>query len=82
MRGKVACCKTMIEYKPGVVKQETHLDRPATSPLLSRAERAHYRLSWEKRLARNALVLTAGRVRIKLFVVPKGFATFLGLATT
>jgi hypothetical protein len=46
---------------------------------LSRAERAHYRLSWAKRLARNACSLTAGRVTIRLFGVPKAFALSLGL---
>jgi hypothetical protein len=50
-------------------------------PLLSRAQRAHYRLSWEERLARNACALTVGRVTITLFGVPASFATFLGLPT-
>jgi hypothetical protein len=46
---------------------------------LSRAQRAHYRLSWAERLARNARPPTAGRVTIKLFGVPQVFATWLGL---
>ncbi|GHO50375.1 hypothetical protein [Ktedonospora formicarum] len=49
--------------------------------LLFRAQRAHYRLSWEGRLARNARVPTSGRVTIRLFGVPENFATSLGLAT-
>jgi hypothetical protein len=49
--------------------------------ILSRAERAHYRLSWAQRLARNARPPTAGLVRITLCGVPAGFATSLGLAT-
>jgi hypothetical protein len=57
----------------------------ATAPttvdvILSRAQRAHTRLSWEARLARNVRNTMAGQVRIKLFGVPVGFATFLGLA--
>jgi hypothetical protein len=48
---------------------------------LSRAERAHYRLSWAERLARNARSPAAGQVMIRLFGVPEGFATSLGLAT-
>jgi len=48
--------------------------------ILSRAQRAHSRLSWAERLARNARVPTASRVTIKLFGVPEGFATSLGLA--
>lgn len=49
--------------------------------LLSRAERAHYRLSWAKRLARNARPETSGQVTIRLFGIPESFAASLGLAT-
>jgi hypothetical protein len=49
--------------------------------ILSRAQRAQYRLSWQERLARNARVSTAGQVTIRLFGVPESFATSLGLAT-
>jgi hypothetical protein len=49
--------------------------------ILSRAQRAHYRLSWQERLARNARVSTSGQVTIRLFGVPESFATSLGLAT-
>jgi len=48
---------------------------------LSRAQRAHARLSWAERLARNARPLTTGRVTIRLFGIPEGFAISLGLAT-
>jgi hypothetical protein len=47
---------------------------------LSRAQRAHYRLSWDERLARNARVSTADRLTIRLFGVPEDFATSLGIA--
>ena len=55
---------------------------PTQSPpvrFLSRAERAHYRLSWAERLARNARPKTAPDVSIKLFGIPDTFATSLGL---
>jgi hypothetical protein len=56
---------------------------PPTQPplvrLISRAERAHYRLSWAERLARNARPKTAPDVSIKLFGIPDTFATTLGL---
>jgi len=52
----------------------------SASPL-SRAQRAHSRLDWSKRLARNARVSTASQVTIRLFGIPEGFATSLGLAT-
>lgn len=54
---------------------------PEQPLLLSRAERAHYRLDWQARLVRNARVSTSGQVTIRLFGVPERFATSLGLAT-
>src|SRR5205085_7102241 len=42
--------------------------------ILSRAQRAHSRLSWAERLARNARDPTADRVTIKLFGIPERFA--------
>jgi hypothetical protein len=47
---------------------------------VSRAQRAHYRLSWAERLARNARAPTAGRITIRLFGVPESFVTSLGEA--
>ncbi len=54
---------------------------PVADLILSRAQRAHSRLSWAERLARNARVSTAGQVTIRLFGVPAAFAASLGLAT-
>jgi hypothetical protein len=52
------------------------------SPLpLSRASRAHSRLSWAERLARNARTETSHQVTIQLFGVPEVFATSLGMTT-
>jgi hypothetical protein len=45
---------------------------------LSRAERAHYRLTWAQRLARNARPETDGQVTVRLFGVPEHVATSLG----
>jgi hypothetical protein len=54
---------------------------PTVTPApLSRAERAHYRLCWAERLARNARPPTASPVMIRLCGVPESFATSLGLA--
>jgi hypothetical protein len=54
---------------------------PATADvILSRAQRAHTRLSWEARLARNARSYAAGQITIKVFGVPSPFAAWLGLA--
>ncbi len=54
---------------------------PAEDVILSRAQRAHSRLSWQERLARNVRPPTACQVTIKLFGVPTTFAASLGLAT-
>ncbi len=51
--------------------------KPAPVPL-SRAQRAHSRLDFQERFARNARASTAGRVTIRLFGVPESFATSLG----
>ena len=62
-----------------------HVEReppPCPTPLLlSRAQRAHSRLGWAERLARNARLPTARQVTIGLFGVPAFFALFLGLAS-
>ena len=53
---------------------------PTVTPApLSRAQRAHYRLIWAERLARNARPETSGSVTIKLCGVPQTFARRLGL---
>ncbi len=52
---------------------------PTASVPLSRAQRAHTRLSWEARLARNAQAQATGRSTIHLYGVPESFAAFLGL---
>jgi hypothetical protein len=46
---------------------------------LSRTERAHWRLSWKDRLARNARPKAASVVSITLFGIPNAFAATLGL---
>jgi hypothetical protein len=75
-------CMQLVRHQ----RIEVNLPPPAASPrkgevILSRAQRAHARLSWAERLARNARVPTASQMTIRLFGVPEGFATSLGLAT-
>jgi hypothetical protein len=65
-----------VEVEPPVSSSLT-----VTSVPLSRAKRAHFRLAWAERLARNARLDTSGPVTIRLFGVPERFATLLGLAT-
>lgn len=55
--------------------------QPQPIRLLSRAERAHWRLSWAERLARNACPKAAPEVSLRLFGIPDAFATALGFCT-
>jgi hypothetical protein len=66
-----------VEVQLGSGDSATPIVTPAP---LSRAERAHYRLSWAQRLARNARLPTASPVMIRLCGIPEGFATSLGIA--
>lgn len=75
-------CQQLVRHQ----RIEVSLSPPAALPrtaevILSRAQRAHSRLSWAERLARNARSPTAGQVTIKLFGIPERFAALLGLAT-
>lgn len=56
-------------------------ETPSAPQRLSRAERRHWRLNWQERLACNARGLTAPFVQITLFGLAAGFAAFLGLPT-
>ena len=51
----------------------------SSSSVLSRAQRAHVRLTFRERRARNERPPTAAPVRITLFGLPEAFAAFLGL---
>ncbi len=48
-------------------------------PFTSRAERAHYRLSWQQRLARNARSPLASAPAITIYGLPSAFAQSVGL---
>lgn len=62
---------------------EVNLPLPATAlpgkedVILSRAQRAHFRLSWTERLTRTVRTQTDELVTSRLFGVPKAFAAFL-----
>lgn len=77
-----ACMGLLCHQRVEVTLPQTTPPEPHSSVgILSRAQRAHYRLSWQERLARNARAPTTDRPAIKLFGVPETFATFLGLPT-
>ena len=76
-----ACMQLVRQQRIEVSLSPPAASLPTTDVILSRAQRAHSRLSWAERLARNARPTTAGRVTIKLFGIPENFAASLGLAT-
>lgn len=65
------------------IQMEPALPRMVASspPTISRAQRAHSRLSWDERLARNARREAAGQITLTLFGIPGRLTTFLGLAS-
>jgi hypothetical protein len=70
-----ACMQLLAHQQVQVQLASPGQVQPATSPsLLSRAERAHYRLSWAERLARNARMPIESPVKIKLYGVPAGWS--------
>jgi hypothetical protein len=77
-----ACLELVRGQRVEVEVASGRTPTPAASPApLSREQRAHWRLSWAERGARNARAPTAGQVTIHLFGVPDAFARFLDLAT-
>ncbi len=74
-------CRQLVRYQ----RVEVSLTPPVTaSPrsadmILSRAQRAHSRLSWAARLARNVHSEASGQVTIKLFGIPEDCAESIGL---
>src|SRR6266536_2058310 len=76
-------CKQLLRSQRVEIQVDQGL--PASSDLapapLSRAQRAHYRLDFQERFARNARLPTANRVTIRLFGGTFGFASSIGLAT-
>ena len=49
-------------------------------PILTRAERAHWRLTWDQRLARNACLTTAPPLTLTIHGLPATFANVYGFA--
>jgi len=72
------CRHQRVEVQMEQASQAHAAPQPSS---LSRAQRAHYRLAWDERLARNARSLTAALLTIHLFGIPDAFARFLDLAT-
>jgi hypothetical protein len=75
-----ACMQLLRHQRVEVIEAPTAQSSPPAVPgVLSRARRAHYRLNWDERLARNACKPTAAPLTLILYGVPDSFAAFLGL---
>jgi hypothetical protein len=75
----------MDRVRRETVRVTEHLATPPPSSIaqpaetvLTRAERAHWRLSWQQRLARNARSANARRFVVTLHGLPATFARAFG----
>jgi len=77
-----ACMQVLYRQRVEVIELTAVQPSPPAPPVvLSRAQRAHSRLPWNQRLARNARAETAARPLITPFGIPASFAACLGLPT-
>ncbi|HEU5381665.1 MAG TPA: hypothetical protein VFV38_40110 [Ktedonobacteraceae bacterium] len=76
-----ACLRLHRQHLEVQVESALPLTPTISSPTISRAQRAHYRLSWDERLARNARKTQTGQLTFKLFGIPEAFASWLGLTS-
>jgi hypothetical protein len=75
------CIQLLRHQRVEVQMESGRSASPSLSPApLSRAQRAHSRLDWQERFARNGRAPGTSQVTIKLFGIPQAFATWLGLA--
>jgi hypothetical protein len=75
-----ACMQLLRSQRVDVqVKQGVSVSPELAPAPLSRAQRAHARLSWQERLARNGRAPGSCQVSIKLYGIPHAFASWLGL---
>ena len=61
----------------GVAPTEDHAAAPKEQ-VITRAQRAHWRLSWDERLARNARSTSAPLLAVTIHGLPATFATVFG----
>jgi hypothetical protein len=71
VRSQTICLESSSQFSPP-------LTQASTEKVLTRAERAHWRLSWQERLARNARPMDAPRLFVTLHGLPATFASSLG----
>jgi hypothetical protein len=71
VRSETVCLESSASLAPPPVTSRT-------SDIFTRAQRAHWRLSWEQRLARNARLSNAPRLVVTLHGLPATFARSFG----
>jgi len=77
-----ACMQLLRRQRVEVQHGQDSETRAASLPsTLSRAQRAHSRLSFAERFARNARASSSGRLTITLFGMPEAFSASLGFST-
>ncbi|GHO63649.1 hypothetical protein KSC_025410 [Ktedonobacter sp. SOSP1-52] len=77
-----ACMQLLRHQRVEVQMEAGNAPIPSGTPApLSREQRAHSRLSWAERLARNACSRKESSMVIKLFGIAPTFAAFLGLSS-
>ncbi|MGH2479148.1 MAG: hypothetical protein ACRDHW_05790, partial [Ktedonobacteraceae bacterium] len=75
-------CLRLHRQRLDIQMEPAHSSSPPSSPpMISRAQRAHYRLSWDERLARNARKTQTGQLTFTLFGIPEAFASWLDLTS-
>jgi hypothetical protein len=73
-----ACIQFLRHQRVDLQMPQRVSPHPERVPVpLSRPQRAHTRLSWPERLARNGRPPNAGQVSIKLYGIPQAFAKWL-----
>jgi hypothetical protein len=71
VRSETVCLESSTSLAPPLVTSRT-------SDIFTRAQRAHWRLSWEQRLARNARPSDTPRLVVTLHGLPATFASSFG----
>ena len=71
VRSQAVCVESSSQISPSLAKAPTE-------KILTRAERAHWRLSWQQRLARNTRPPDAPRLVVTLHGLPATFASSFG----
>ncbi|GHO62851.1 hypothetical protein KSC_017430 [Ktedonobacter sp. SOSP1-52] len=71
VRSQTVCLESSSPLSPSLAKAPTE-------KVWTRAEHAHWRLSWQQRLARNARPADASRLVVTLHGLPATFASSFG----